>query len=183
MDWVQVVETNKHLKWPLFTSLAIDRIEKERLSIPVEAFQFWEQKDFGEMVKEVMDKSVFYKFCHEEERSQGIAYLLLEMFKIRRTINILHLHPNKAEEFFKFKWNKPFSGYRIIKKLCKLKCSSIKKMFKELPILAEVIYDRLINIMIVCQIFKPMLKMQNIKNSIGVIKQFSTCLEAQQICF
>ena len=74
VDWVQVVETNKHLKWPLFTSLAIDRIEKERLSIPVEAFQFWEQKDFGEMLKEVMDKSAFYKFCHEEETNQGIAY-------------------------------------------------------------------------------------------------------------
>ena len=46
LDWVQVVEANKHIKWPLFTSLAINRIEKERLSIPVAAFQFcsWEQK-------------------------------------------------------------------------------------------------------------------------------------------
>ena len=99
--------------------LAIDRIEKERLSIPVAAFQFWEQKDFSEMLKEIMDKSAFYKFCHEGENSQGIAYLLLEMFKIRRIINILNMHPEKAEEFFKFKWNKPISGYRIIKKLCK----------------------------------------------------------------
>ena len=119
MDWVQVMDTNKHLKWPFFSTLAIFRIEKERLSIPVAVFQFWEQKDFGEMLKEVMDKSAFYKFCHEEEKSQGIAYLLLEMFKIRRTINILNMHPNKSEEFFKFKWNKPISGYRIIKKLCK----------------------------------------------------------------
>ena len=38
VDWVQVVETNKHEKWPLFTSLAIDRLEKERLSIPIVAF-------------------------------------------------------------------------------------------------------------------------------------------------
>ena len=39
-----------------------------------------------------MDKSAFYKFCHEEEKTQGIAYLLLEMFKIRRTINILNIN-------------------------------------------------------------------------------------------
>ena len=42
--WVQVVETNKHVKWPLFTSLTRDRLEKEKLSIPVAAFQFWEQR-------------------------------------------------------------------------------------------------------------------------------------------
>ena len=35
----------------------------------------------------------------------------------------------------KMKWNYPITGYRIIKKLCKLKSSGIKKMFKELPIL------------------------------------------------
>ena len=126
MDWVQVFEANKHIKWLLFTSLATDRIEQERLSIPVAAFQFWEQKDFSEMLKEIMDKSAFYKFCHEVEKSQGIAYLLLEMFKIRRIINILNMHPE---------WNKLISGYRIIKKLCKLKSSGIRKMFKELPIL------------------------------------------------
>ena len=39
-DWVQVIEVNKHNKWPLFTSLSTDRIEKERLSIPVAALQF-----------------------------------------------------------------------------------------------------------------------------------------------
>ena len=27
-DWVQVIEVNKNNKWPLFTSLAIARIEK-----------------------------------------------------------------------------------------------------------------------------------------------------------
>ena len=43
-DWVQVIDINKTSKWPLFTSLATDRIEKERLNIPVTAFQFWEQK-------------------------------------------------------------------------------------------------------------------------------------------
>ena len=98
----------------------------------------------------------------------------------------MNMHPEKAEEYFKFKWNKPITGYRIIKKLCKLISSGIKKMFKELPILecvddffkamnylilaltaykatAEVIFDRLINVTIVCQIFKPMLKAQKYK--------------------
>ena len=65
-----------------------------------------------------MDKSAFYKFCHEEEKTQGIAYLLLEMFKIRRSINILNRHPEKAGEYFKFKWRKPITGNRIIKNLC-----------------------------------------------------------------
>jgi len=84
------VELNKNVKWPLFTSIATDRIEKERLSIPIGAFQFWKQKEFKEMLNEVMDKSTFDKFCHEEEESQGIAYMLLEMFKIRRTISVLN---------------------------------------------------------------------------------------------
>ena len=67
------------------------------------------------------------------------------------------------------------TGYRVIKSLCKLKCNGIKKMFKEMPILkceneetevknyllmaltafkatAEVIFDRLVNVTIVCQI-------------------------------
>ena len=59
-DWVQVIEANKNNKWPLFMSLAINRIEKERLSIPVSAFQFWEQNDFRKMLNEIMDKSAFY---------------------------------------------------------------------------------------------------------------------------
>ena len=54
------METNKHVQWPLFTSLAIDRLEKEKLSIPIAAFQFWEQKDFGAILREIMDKSAFY---------------------------------------------------------------------------------------------------------------------------
>ena len=29
LDWVQVIEANKNNKWPLFTLLAINRIEKE----------------------------------------------------------------------------------------------------------------------------------------------------------
>ena len=87
------------------------------------------------MLNEILDKSAFYEFNREEEKTQGIAYLLIEMFKIRRSINILDLHPEVADEYFKLKWSKPVTGYRIIKKMCKLKSSGIKKMFKELPIL------------------------------------------------
>ena len=47
--WVQVIDVNKTSKWPFFTSLATDIIEKGRWSIPVAAFQFWEQQHFKEM--------------------------------------------------------------------------------------------------------------------------------------
>ena len=88
-----------------------------------------------------------------------------------------------AKQYCKQKWTKPVTGYRIIKRLCKFKSSGIKKMFKELPVLecaddymeamnymvlaltackatAEVVFDRLINVTIVCQVFKPMLTLQ-----------------------
>ena len=144
------------------------RIVNERMYIPVEAFRFWEQKDFKELLTEVMDKSAFFKINPEEEKDQGIAYLFLEMFKIRRQINVLNMQPEVASKFFNQKWQKPMTGYRIIKSLCKLKCNGIKKMFKEMPILkcenevteatnylimaltafkatAEVIFDRLMS--------------------------------------
>ena len=92
------------------------------------------------------------------------------------------MHPEMAKEYFKQKWSKPVTGYRIIKRQI-----GIKKMFKELPVLecaddymkamnymvlalnaykatAEVIFDRLINATIVCQVFKPMLTLQTYKN-------------------
>ena len=104
-------------------------------NIPVAAFRFWEQHDFKELLNEVMDKFVFFKFSPEEEKVQGKGYLLLEMFKIRRHINMLNMQPEIASEFFSQKWNTPISGYRIIKSMCKIKSSGIKKMFKELPVL------------------------------------------------
>ena len=99
-----------------------------------------------------------------------------------------------AKEFFRQKWSKPIPDYRIIKTLCKIN----KKIFKELPIFdceddytkamdyfvialtaykagAEVIFNRLVNVTIVCQIFKPMLTLQTYKISIGAIKQFLRC--------
>ena len=81
-----------------------------------------------------MDKSAFFKFSPEEEKMQGIGYLLLEMFKIRRQINLLNMQPEIASEFFNQKRIKPINGCRIIKSLCKLKINGIKKMFKELPV-------------------------------------------------
>ena len=130
-----------------------------------------------------MDKSAFFKFCPEEEKEQGIAYLLLDMFKIRRQINVLNMQPEIASKIFNQKWQKPMTGYQVIKSLCKIKSKGIKKMFKEMPILkcenevteatnylimaltaykatAEVVFDRLLNVTIVCQIIKPLI-MQN----------------------
>ena len=86
-------------QWPLLYSLSMERMEKERLKIPVEAFQFWEQQDFKELLMEVMDKSAFFKFSPEEEKMQGIGYLLLEMFKIRRQINILNICSLKLQVY------------------------------------------------------------------------------------
>ena len=77
-DWVQVIEANKNNAWPLFTSLAINIIEKEMLNVPVSAFQFWEQKDFRSMLTEIMDKSASYGFNREEEKTEGITYFLIE---------------------------------------------------------------------------------------------------------
>ena len=65
----KTILTNKTNKWPLFLSLAMNRIEKERLSIPVAAFQVCEQQDFKEILNEIMDKSAFYRFNPGEEKN------------------------------------------------------------------------------------------------------------------
>ena len=85
--------------WAFLFSHATERIAKERLSIPVAAFQFWEQQDFKALLKEPMDKSAFYKFNPEEQNMQVIAYILIEKFKIS-SINMLKLHPEIAKEYF-----------------------------------------------------------------------------------
>ena len=61
------------------------------------AFQFWEKEDFKAMFKKIMDKSAFYEFNPGEEKTQGIAYQLIEMFKIRRRIYLLNMHPEKGK--------------------------------------------------------------------------------------
>ena len=73
MDISQLINEEK---WPLVYSLSMERIEKERLNIPVAAFRFWEQQDFKELLNEEMDKCAFFKFSSEEEKVQGIGYLL-----------------------------------------------------------------------------------------------------------
>ena len=65
----------------LYFILSMERIEKERLNIPTAAFRFWEQQDFKELLKEAMDKSAFFKFSPEEDKVQGIGYLLLKCSK------------------------------------------------------------------------------------------------------
>ena len=83
-------------KWPLLYSLSMERMKKERLKIPIEAFRFCEQQHFKELLIEVMDKSAFFKFSPEEAEMQEIGHLLLEMFEIRRQINILNMQSEIA---------------------------------------------------------------------------------------
>ena len=180
-NWLEIAQLIDKEDWSLLYSLSMERIEAERIYTPTAAFKFWEQQDFKELLNEVMDKSAFLKFKPEEEKVQGIGYLCLEMFKIRRQINLLNMQPEIASIFFNQKWSKPMTGYRIIKSMCKIKCSGIKKMLKELPMfksnneattamnylitalttykaVTEVMFYRLINVTIVCQIIKPLLQ-------------------------
>ena len=59
----------------------------------------------------VKDKSAFFKFSPEEEKEQGIGYLLFEMFKIGRQINVLNMQPEIASKIFNQKWYKPMGVY------------------------------------------------------------------------
>ena len=43
LNWMDVSQLIHSDKWPLLYSLSIERIEKERLNIPVAVFCFWEQ--------------------------------------------------------------------------------------------------------------------------------------------
>ena len=95
-NWMDISHLCNAENWPLLFLLSTERIEKERLNIPEEAFRFWEQQDFKELLNEVMDKSAFFKFSPDEEKMQGISYLLLKMFKIRRHISMLNMQPEIA---------------------------------------------------------------------------------------
>ena len=48
--------TDWRLDMAYIFSLAVERIEKERLAIPVEALQFWEQSDFKALMKETVTR-------------------------------------------------------------------------------------------------------------------------------
>ena len=130
-NWFDISELTNTKDWPLFYSLSMKRIEHERMYIPVEAFRFWEQKDFKELLTEVMDKSAFFKINPEEEKDQGIAYLFLEMFKIRRQINVSNMQPELASRFFNQKWQKPMTGYCFIKTYANLNATVSKKCLRK----------------------------------------------------
>ena len=80
-NWVDISQLIHKVDWSLLYSLSMERIEAERIYTPIAAFKFWEQQDFKELLNEVMDKSAFYKFCPEEEKTQGISYLLWKCSK------------------------------------------------------------------------------------------------------
>ena len=54
-NWMDVSLLINAEKWSLLYSLSMERIEKERINIPVAAFRFWEQQELNE----VMDKSIY----------------------------------------------------------------------------------------------------------------------------
>ena len=68
INWLDISVLTNVKEWPLLYSLSMKRIENERMCIPVEAFRFWEQKFFKELLTEVMDKSAFFKINPEAEK-------------------------------------------------------------------------------------------------------------------
>ena len=43
LNWMDVSQLIHSDKWPLLNSFSLERIQKERLNIPIAAFCFWEQ--------------------------------------------------------------------------------------------------------------------------------------------
>ena len=95
----------------------MERFERGRLSILIAAFQFWEYADFKSLFNETMEKRL--SISSEAEQNQRIASILLEMYKIRRCVNMLNSNPEMAEEYLKREWKQPVTNYRIIKAFAK----------------------------------------------------------------
>ena len=74
-NWLDISELTNTKDWPLFYSLSMKCIESERMYIPVEAFRFWEQQDFKELLAEVMDKSAFFTSNPEEEKHLSLIHI------------------------------------------------------------------------------------------------------------
>jgi hypothetical protein len=53
----------------------MERIEKERLTIPVAAFQFWEQNDFNTMLKEIMDSRHFTSSNQKRKNARDCTFI------------------------------------------------------------------------------------------------------------
>ena len=73
LNWMDVSQLIHSDKWPLLYSLSLERIEKERINIPVAAFRFWEQQDFKELLSVVMDKSAFSNSARRKKRCKESA--------------------------------------------------------------------------------------------------------------
>ena len=79
----------------------MDRIvKKERLSIPVAAFQFWEQQDFKDMLNEIMDKSNFVYSVLEKKHFKSIVFLNINTRPLYLLIinNTMNNFASKIEE-------------------------------------------------------------------------------------
>ena len=76
---------------------------KRKVECSNSSFSILGAKRLQSDVNEIMDKSAFYKFSPGEGKTKGIVDLLMEMLKIRRSINILNMHPEKADEYSKLK--------------------------------------------------------------------------------
>ena len=74
-NWTQVAQVNNPKYWPILFSLAMERIERERLAIPVAAFQFWLQAEFKALLKATMDKAAFYKFRPEKVTTKCVHFI------------------------------------------------------------------------------------------------------------
>ena len=82
----------------------------------------------------------------EDLFEQGIFASEIEMSSMMETRNsmpvfftttdhkeyIIHENPEIAEEFFNKKWDEPITGYKIIKNLCKIKCTPSISKYSEL---------------------------------------------------
>jgi hypothetical protein len=129
-NWLDIAQLIYKQDWSLLYYLSMERIEAERIYTPTAAFKFWEQQDFKELLNEVMDKSAFFKFSPEEEKVQGIGYLMMEMFKIRRQINLLNMQPEIASKFFSQKWSKRLQDIESLKACAKSSALVLKRCSK-----------------------------------------------------
>ena len=97
---------------------------------------------------------MFYAFRPDEEINQGIVYILPESLKIRRCITLVHKNPEIAEDLFNVvqKWVNLLQDTKSSKSL-QIKCSGIRKMLKDIPILeSEKGYTKAVNHLVLCRI-------------------------------
>ena len=69
----------------------------------------------------------------EKEENQEIAQFLLEMFQIRRNINMINMRPKIATYHFNKSWTNPVTGYRVIGITATVRSQSLTVQFLGLP--------------------------------------------------